>query len=1030
MSNKNENVIIIPDTPKMLTNEHFTLYAPLASEESFGMVKFGKNDDIDNYLKVDNGIINLDIEKAKKDLKGDKGDKGDAFVYSDFTKDQLEKLTGPVGPQGERGPVGGLVYTSYASEAEMQASANSDDVPENGLVSCVVDRDLRLFKKTPHADNIKLVSTILETKIGKFVLIDRENQLQIGDPISLHTPDGVYTEKCSMTNDGTLSVNFKLDDNRSIIFYQDGYAKNLVTSSIASNVAITIDFPAEYVENATGYVIKFGEDVWRVVTLDDCTLYLDTFRKVQFVREADTSEGGVTLKHYRVFVTQIYGDLWTDMPFEIYARGKEFEEFDKVEYILSLSDKRTDFSESLLVNISLGNLKFIYEFYSEVPQGPQGEIGPKGDKGDKGDPFTYSDFTSEQLSRLKGDTGPQGEQGLQGEIGEQGPQGPQGPKGEKGEKGDKGDPFIISRVYSSIEEMNNNFLIDGLPLNSFVIIDTGDVNNEDNAKLFLKTGLGYSQVADLSGANGIQGPKGDKGDQGPSGAIVYTTYSDYDNMQDSVTTDDVPLNGLVSCIVDGVLKIYRKIQLPDGSYYYDFYADLPQGPKGEQGEPGVQGAQGPQGEKGPQGDPGERGEDGADGADGEIAKLRFYNGILEVSYGDSNIWEPLGAGVVSLARNVTVGENSQAITDGSTAIGDNSTAGTRGLYFSAIRYENNVIELDLLNYFTRDHAGDTLPEDLSELIGRQFSIINGTHYGFCGTIVDARVEEDTLFIDYTPTTSFGTNSSRTEPWWIFDVSSGKENNENHIFWIPDLPLIGYDILDSNGTPVFGNVFVTGDTNRGSADDVFVAGEENAAGGNHAAVLGVKNKGSYGNFIACRENFSTGLHSGLIGRKLTNHGDYNFMANRANTIDRGDYNAVFGYNNKITNGSSNHVSGDSNKIVSGSNNIVGGKSNEITKGSYDLVVGRQHIISNDHSYSAYIGYDLDSTRNGQLIVGQSNELTKPGNYVDLFIVAYGRGGARKNLFTVNEYGTLQKDTDGVTYRHMKDYIEEKLINGKW
>ena len=83
--------------------------------------------------------------------------------------------------------------------------------------------------------------------------------------------------------------------------------------------------------------------------------------------------------------------------------------------------------------------------------------------------------------------------------------------------------------------------------------------------------------------------------------------------------------------------------------------------------------------------------------------------------------------------------------------------------------------------------------------------------------------------------------------------------------------------------------------------------------------------------------------------------------------------------------------------------------------------------------------LKATRYGQLLVGQRNEETKSGCYPDLFVVAYGKSAENipKNLFTVNECGVLQKDTDGVTYKHMRDYVsslrtsmENALINGKW
>ena len=82
-------------------------------------------------------------------------------------------------------------------------------------------------------------------------------------------------------------------------------------------------------------------------------------------------------------------------------------------------------------------------------------------------------------------------------------------KGEKGDKGDTGEGFSISKTYTSVAEMHAGYAIDGVPLNAFVLIDTGNVEDEDNAKLYVKLERGYSYLTDLSGAQGIKGEKGD-----------------------------------------------------------------------------------------------------------------------------------------------------------------------------------------------------------------------------------------------------------------------------------------------------------------------------------------------------------------------------------------------------------------------------------------------------------------------------------------------------------------------------------------
>ena len=63
--NTNE-VIIHPDLPKVLAGEQFILYAPIASFDEFGMVKFGASSDGVVYLRTDNGVITLDVEELRK----------------------------------------------------------------------------------------------------------------------------------------------------------------------------------------------------------------------------------------------------------------------------------------------------------------------------------------------------------------------------------------------------------------------------------------------------------------------------------------------------------------------------------------------------------------------------------------------------------------------------------------------------------------------------------------------------------------------------------------------------------------------------------------------------------------------------------------------------------------------------------------------------------------------------------------------------------------------------------------------------
>lgn len=111
----------------------------------------------------------------------------------------------------------------------------------------------------------------------------------------------------------------------------------------------------------------------------------------------------------------------------------------------------------------------------------------------------------------RGETGPQGVQGDRGETGERGPQGIQGPQGAKG------DPFTIAKTYQSVAAMNEDFATDTVKEGQFVMIDTGNVNDENNARLYVKGKTAYSYITDLSGATGVQGPQGPQGEQGVQG---------------------------------------------------------------------------------------------------------------------------------------------------------------------------------------------------------------------------------------------------------------------------------------------------------------------------------------------------------------------------------------------------------------------------------------------------------------------------------------------------------------------------------
>lgn len=172
--------------------------------------------------------------------------------------------------------------------------------------------------------------------------------------------------------------------------------------------------------------------------------------------------------------------------------------------------------------------------------------------------------------------GAQGEQGIQGERGEQGIQGVQGIQGERGE------PFSFARTFTSIANMNNSIgTADDVNEGQIVIIDTGNIEDAENACVYIRGATSYNYITDLSGATGMQGPqgvqgiqgvKGDKGDQGIQG---YNGSNGRDGVSVYVgTTSTVGTGSISSGDVDRILidpatgNIYKTVAKSNGGSVY------------------------------------------------------------------------------------------------------------------------------------------------------------------------------------------------------------------------------------------------------------------------------------------------------------------------------------------------------------------------------------------------------------------------------------------------------------------------------
>lgn len=212
----------------------------------------------------------------------------------------------------------------------------------------------------------------------------------------------------------------------------------------------------------------------------------------------------------------------------------------------------------------------------------------------------------------------------------------------KGEQGDKGDPFTIAKTYASVADMNAGFASDGVPNGGFVMIDTGNVDDAENAQLYVKGATQYTYITDLSGATGLTGPQGPRGETGPQGAQgVQGLKGDKGDKGDTGESGPAgapgptgPAGASAPACLMRVYGGYIQYSNDGGGSYTNLIAtaDLigPQGVTGPQGPQGIQGIQGapgpvgpvgPVGPQGPKGDRGETGLQGPQGPDGSNANL-------------------------------------------------------------------------------------------------------------------------------------------------------------------------------------------------------------------------------------------------------------------------------------------------------------------------------------------------------------------------------------------------------------------------
>ena len=83
-------------------------------------------------------------------------------------------------------------------------------------------------------------------------------------------------------------------------------------------------------------------------------------------------------------------------------------------------------------------------------------------------------------------------------------------QGQVGPVGPQGNPFQVKKTYATVDLMKADY--DNMEINDYVMI-SGNIEEEDNAKLFVKTEqedpvYRWQYLADFSGASGVVGPRG------------------------------------------------------------------------------------------------------------------------------------------------------------------------------------------------------------------------------------------------------------------------------------------------------------------------------------------------------------------------------------------------------------------------------------------------------------------------------------------------------------------------------------------
>jgi hypothetical protein len=234
---------------------------------------------------------------------------------------------------------------------------------------------------------------------------------------------------------------------------------------------------------------------------------------------------------------------------------------------------------------------------AEGPQGTQGTQGIEGSQGTQGIEGSQGTQGIEGSQGTQGIEGSQGTQGIEGSQGTQGTEGAQGTQGIEGSQGTTGLAFTIAKTYASVVALEADTAPTGIIAGQFALINTLDVQDPDNSKLYIWDGTNYIFVNDLSGTAGIQGIQGTQGTEGAQGIQGITGIQGALGSQGATGAGTQGTQGTQG---------RQGIQGSIGSGT--------QGTQGTQGRQGIQGISGQDGNTGAQGTQGRQGIQGSIGS--------------------------------------------------------------------------------------------------------------------------------------------------------------------------------------------------------------------------------------------------------------------------------------------------------------------------------------------------------------------------------------------------------------------------------